>query len=411
MKKVINYKVQKEEWEQIKNEAFKKLNAKATIDGFRKGKAPRNMFERNYPGQIIMEAADMAIDKEYKRIIIEDKISPILEPKVDIVKVTDEELEVNFTFITEPVAKLGEYKNLKVKKQTVKVTKEEVKSKIDTLLKGYAELIVKEDGEVQKDDIAIINFEGFKDGIAFDGGKGENYSLEIGSNTFIPGFEDGVIGMKKGETKDLNLTFPSEYGVEDLAGKEVVFKVTVNEIKTKVLPEYNDELVQMLKQEGVTTTEQFEEFLKENLKKQKEADSERNYTNECVAKAVENATVEVPQIMIDEETDRMVEDFKNRLAQQGFSFEMYSQMTGTDEEALRGQMAADAVNQVKTRLVLDAVANEKEIEVTEERIEEEYNTIAARYSMEVEKVKELIPAENLAYDLRLQAAIEVVKTK
>ena len=170
MKKVINYKVQKEEWETLKDQAFKKLNAKATIDGFRKGKAPRNMFERNYPGQIIMEAADVAVDKEYKRIITEDQILPILEPKVDIVKVTDEELEVNFTFITEPTVKLGEYKNLKVKKGTAKVTKDEVNTRIDNLLKDYAELVVKEEGTVENGDVAVIDFEGFKDDVAFEGG-------------------------------------------------------------------------------------------------------------------------------------------------------------------------------------------------------------------------------------------------
>ena len=218
MKQVINFKAQKEDWEKAKTQAFNKLNAKSKIDGFRPGKAPRSIFERNYPGQIVMEAADVAIDKEYKRIIIEDKILPILEPKVDLVKVNDNELEVNFTFITEPEVKLGEYKNLGVKKETVKVTKEEVKEKIDNLLRGYAEFVVKEKGKVESGDIAIIDFEGFKEGVAFEGGKGENYSLEIGSNTFIPGFEDGVAGMKKGETKDLNLTFPKDYGAEDLAG-------------------------------------------------------------------------------------------------------------------------------------------------------------------------------------------------
>ena len=230
MKKVVNYKAQKEEWEKAKDEAFKKISPKHKVNGFRAGKAPRNVFERNFPGQIMMEAADILVDKEYQKILSEGKILPILEPKIDIVKVNDNELEVNFTFILEPEVKLGEYKNLGLKKENVKVSKEEVDQKIEALLKEYTELVIKEDGTVAEGDIAIIDFEGFKDGIAFEGGKGENYSLEIGSKTFIPGFEEGIIGMKKGEEKDISLTFPEEYQEPSLAGQKVIFKVKVNEI-------------------------------------------------------------------------------------------------------------------------------------------------------------------------------------
>ena len=190
MKKVVNYKVKKEDWEKAKDKAFHKLNAKHRIDGFRLGKAPRDVFEKKFPGQMVMEAADIVIDDEYRRLLIEEKIMPVMEPKVDLVKVTDDELEVNFTFILEPEVALGEYKNLKVKKETVKVTADEVKARIDNLLKEYAELVVKDGGKVENGDIAIIDFEGYKDGVPFDGGKGNNYSLEIGSHTFIPGFEE-----------------------------------------------------------------------------------------------------------------------------------------------------------------------------------------------------------------------------
>ena len=409
---VLKVTVEGEAWSNAQDKAFKKLAGKISLPGFRAGKVPTAMAKKYISTQeILMNAVDVVATEALVSGVTEHQIQMIARPELDVEAIDEKAVTLVFNLQVKPEVTLGEYTNLGIKKESTRVLKKDVEAEITRLQERYAELELKEEGTVENGDTAVIDFEGFKDGVAFDGGKGDNYPLVIGSGSFIPGFEEQVIGMATGETKDLEVTFPENYQEPTLAGQPVVFKVTVNEIKTKVLPEYNDELVQMLKQEGVTTTEQFEEFLKENLKKQKEADSERNYTNECVAKAVENATVEVPQIMIDEETDRMVEDFKNRLAQQGFSFEMYSQMTGTDEEALRGQMAADAVNQVKTRLVLDAVANEKEIEVTEERIEEEYNTIAARYSMEVEKVKELIPAENLAYDLRLQAAIEVVKTK
>lgn len=409
---VLKVTVEGEAWSNAQDKAFKKLAGKISLPGFRAGKVPTAMAKKYISTQeILINAVDVVATEALVSGVTEHQIQMIARPELDVEAIDEKAVTLVFNLQVKPEVTLGEYTNLGIKKESTRVLKKDVEAEITRLQERYAELELKEEGTVENGDTAVIDFEGFKDGVAFDGGKGDNYPLVIGSGSFIPGFEEQVIGMATGETKDLEVTFPENYQEPTLAGQPVVFKVTVNEIKTKVLPEYNDELVQMLKQEGVTTTEQFEEFLKENLKKQKEADSERNYTNECVAKAVENATVEVPQIMIDEETDRMVEDFKNRLAQQGFSFEMYSQMTGTDEEALRGQMAADAVNQVKTRLVLDAVANEKEIEVTEERIEEEYSTIAARYSMEVEKVKELIPAENLAYDLRLQAAIEVVKTK
>ena len=271
MKKVINYKAQKEDWEQAKTKAFNKLNANHKVDGFRKGKTPRAIFERNYPGQIVMEAADILIDQEYRRLIVEDKILPILEPKVDVVKVTDEELEVNFTFITEPEVTLGEYKNLKVKKESVKVTKEEVQTKVESLLKNYAELVVKEEGEVENGDTAVIDFEGFKDDVAFDGGKGENYSLEIGSNTFIPGFEDGIVGMKKGEVKDLTLTFPEDYGSKDLAGQEVVFKVKVNEIKSKIIPELDKDFFEDLGMENISTKEELEAEKRNQRRKRKES--------------------------------------------------------------------------------------------------------------------------------------------
>ena len=214
MKKEINYKVSGKEWSEACDKAFTKLNAKRRIDGFRQGKAPRGMFEKKFPGEIVMEAANNLIDKKYREIIMDKELKPVIEPKVNILKLDDSLLEVNFTVISEPSVKLGKYKDLGVKKGTVKVSQDEIKNRID--------------GCVSVGDVAVIDFEGFKDGVAFDGGKGENYSLEIGSNTFIPGFEDGVCGMKKGESKDIKLTFPKEYGVSDLAGRDVIFKVTVN---------------------------------------------------------------------------------------------------------------------------------------------------------------------------------------
>lgn len=410
MKKVINYKVQKEEWETLKNEAFKKLNAKATIDGFRKGKAPRNVFEKNYPGQIVMEAADVAIDKEYKRIIMEDKILPVLEPKVDIVKVTDETLEVNFTFITEPEVKLGEYKNLKVKKETVKVTKEEVKEKIDNLLRSYAELVVKESDTVESGDLAIIDFEGFKDGVAFDGGKGENYSLEIGSNTFIPGFEDGVIGMKKGETKDLNLTFPSDYGMEDLAGKEVVFKVTVNEIKTRVVPELDKEFFEDLGMEDINTKEELEAKMKEEIKVEKEEKAEHAYVDALLEKATSNMEIEIDDEIVEYEAESMYHDFMHRMSHQGITEEIYLQYANTTKEDIVSHMKEEASRRLKNSYLLNAIINEEKIEVTEEEAKKEVKEMAIKYNMTEEDVeKSLGGITSVIYDLKVRRAIDLMK--
>ena len=410
MKQVINFKAQKENWEEAKDKAFNKLNSKSKIDGFRPGKAPRNIFERNYPGQITMEAADILIDQEYRRIITEDKILPIIEPKIDIVKITDEELEVNFTFITEPKVELGEYKNLKIKKPTVKVTKEEVNNKIDNLLKGYAELIVKENDTVENNDIAVIDFEGFKDDIAFEGGKGENYSLEIGSNTFIPGFEDGVIGMKKGETKDLKLTFPKDYGQTDLAGKEVIFKVTVNEIKTKVVPELNEEFFEDLNMEDIKTKEDLEKKMKEEIKHQKEHEAEHKYIDDLLDQATSNMKIDLDEELIDYETNHMYSDFMNKMAMQGINEEIYLQYAGTTKEDIMNHMKEEATKRLKNSYLLNAIIQEEKIELKDSEIDKEIEKIANEHHISIEEViKAFGSKEALSYDLKVQKAIELMK--
>ena len=380
MKKVINYKVQKEEWLKAQEEAFKKLNAKATIDGFRKGKATRSIFERNFPGKIVMEAADKLVDKEYKRIIMESQILPILEPKVDIVKVSDEEFEANFTFITEPEVKLGEYKNLKVKKASVKVTKEEVQEKIDGILRNYAELIVKEDGATQNGDVAVIDFEGFKDGVAFDGGKGDNYSLEIGSNSFIPGFEEGVIGMKKGETKDLNLTFPEEYHAEDLG------------------------------MEDVNTKEELESKMKDEIKADKEQKAEHEYIDALLEKAVSNMIIELDEEIVDAEAESMYNDFMHHMSHQGITEEIYLQYAGTTKEDIISRMKEEAEKRLKNSYLLNAIIKEEKIEVAKEEALEEIKEIAIKHNMTEEDVTNSLGGiEAMIYDLKVRKAVDLMK--
>lgn len=410
MKKVVNYKAQKEDWEKAKDQAFKKISPKYKVDGFRKGKAPRNIFERNFPGQIVMEAADILVDQEYKRILTEGKILPILEPKIDVVKVNDDELEVNFSFILEPSVTLGEYKNLGVKKETVKVSKEEVQQKIDELLKNYTELVIKEDGAVENGDVAVIDFEGFKDGVAFEGGKGENYSLEIGSHSFIPGFEEGIIGMKKGEEKDLTLTFPEEYQEESLAGKEVVFKVKVNEIKTKEVPELDKDFFEDLGMEDVKTKEDLEKKMKEEIKAQKEEEAEKKYVDALLEKAVSNMTIELDEEIIDAEAEAMYNDFMSHMSAQGITEELYLKYAGTTKEDIVNHMKKEAEVRLKNSYLLNAIIKEEQIEADEKEALDQIKDLAKKYNMTEEDVKSSLGGDDaVKYDIKVRKAIDLMK--
>ena len=410
MKKVVNYKAQKEDWEKAKDQAFKKISPKYKVDGFRKGKAPRNIFERNFPGQIVMEAADILIDQEYKRILTEGKILPILEPKIDVVKVNDDELEVNFSFILEPTVTLGEYKNLEVKKENVKVSKEEVQQKINELLKNYTELVIKEEGTVEEGDIAVIDFEGFKDDVAFDGGKGENYSLEIGSHSFIPGFEEGIIGMKKGEEKDLTLTFPEEYQEESLAGKEVVFKVKVNEIKTKEVPELDKDFFEDLGMEDVKTKEDLEKKMKEEIKVQKEEEAEKKYIDALLEKAVSNMTIELDEEIIEAEAEAMYNDFMNHMSAQGITEELYLKYARTTKEDIVDHMKKEAEVRLKNSYLLNAIIKEEQIEADEKEALAQIKDLAQKYNMTEEDVKSSLGGEDsVKYDIKVRKAIDLMK--
>lgn len=413
MKKVVNYKVKKEEWDKAKDAAFKHISSKYKVDGFRPGKAPRHLFEKNYPGKIMMEAADELVDKEYKRLLLEEKIAPILEPKIDIVKLSEEELEVNYTFILEPTVKLGKYKNLGIKKEKVKATKEEVQARIDDLLKDYAELVVKDDkSKVEKGDIAIINFEGFKDGVAFDGGKGENYSLEIGSNTFIPGFEDGIIGMKKGETKDLNLTFPKDYGVDDLSGKEVVFKVTVNEIKNKVIPELNKEFFEDLGMENIKNETDLRKEMTEEIEKSKEKEAERKYNDALLEKACETMEIDLEDELIEAETEAMYKDFMNGMAARGINEDLYLQYAKTTKEDIKSHMKAEATKRLKNSYLLEEVIKKEKIKATDKEVKEEISKIAIEYNMTEEEVKSQIGGERaMIHEVEVRKALEIMKSE
>ena len=410
MKKVINYKVEGEQWTNAQDKAFEKLNKTAKIDGFRPGHAPKNIFIKKYGEQeILLEAADELIKEKYSDILVKDKIMPVVEPKVEPVSITKDAMEVNFTFVVKSEVKLGEYKDLKVKKETVKVTKEEIEHEIEHFLEHYAE-VEEKDGKIEFGDTAIIDFEGFKDGVAFQGGKGENYSLEIGSNTFIPGFEEGLIGLKKGEEKDLELTFPDNYMSEDLKGQKVIFKVKINDVKTRVIPELDKEFFEDLNMEGITNKEELAKMMEEQIKVDKESRAENKFIDEVLEAAAKNMTVELDEELISEEQERMYEDFLDKLAMQGLTEDIYLKYANTTKEDMLKEMHPEAEKRVKYRYLLEAVIKEEKIKTTDKEAEKEAEEYAKKYNITKEEfIKQIGNLDVLKYELNMRKAIDVMK--
>ena len=408
MKEEIKFSVKGIEWEKLQDEAFEKVNKKAKIDGFRPGKAPRNIYEKKYGKQdILFEAADMAIKKEYEKIMQDDKIMPVIEPKVDLVKCDDKELEVNFIFVLEPKVELGEYTNLGVKKDKVKVSKEEVKERIDALLNEYADLEVK-DGSVCDGDIAIIDFKGMKDGVVFEGGTAENYSLTIGSKTFIPGFEEAIIGMNKGEEKDIDLTFPEDYMAEELKGQKVVFKVKVNEIKTRVVPKLDKDFFEDLGMEGVNSKEELEKEITHELEHQKEHEIEHIYEEKCLDKAASNMKVDICSELIDDEVEHMYSEFIQRMQMQGISEEMYYEYTKAKKEDITSQMKDDAEKRIKYRYLLKEIIKKEKIKVSDKEAKDRVKEMSKMYGVSEDVILKEVSLENIKFDNMYQKALDLV---
>ena len=378
-------KIEGEEWEKAQDDAFKKRNKNAKIDGFRPGKAPKDVFIKHYGKEsLYFDAADALLNTAYQKMLEKEKVVPVVEPQVDIKSIDEKGIEYVFTVITKPEVKIKKYKNLGVKKDAVKVSKEEVDHEVEHLLDRYTELVTKEKGKVESGNVAVIDFEGFKDGKAFEGGKGENYSLEIGSNTFIPGFEDAVIGMKAGEEKDINVTFPEDYGEKSLAGAPVVFKVKVNEIKEKQKRELDKDFFEDLAMDGVDSKESLEKSIKDTIKARKEVDAENKYVDDLLAKVAENTEVEIPEEMIDDEIHRLIHRFEEQLRMQGISLDLYYEFTKTTHEDLHNQMGDEAKKNVLYRLILEELVKVEKVEVTLEDGEAEADKLAAKYNMKKE---------------------------
>ena len=406
----LNYEITGQEWQTAINNAWTKVSKSVKIDGFREGKVPRNVYEEKY-GKIALykEAVDSSLNEVYVKLLTESKLEPVIAPTVDIMDVTDEKATIKFTVTTAPEVEIKSYKNLGVKMDSTEVTEEELNTEIDKILTQYAELVVKE-GKVESGDTAIIDYEGKKDGVAFEGGTASNHELKIGSNSFIPGFEDGVIGMSVGEVKDIELTFPEEYHSEELKGAKVVFTVTLNEVKTEVKPELNEEFFMDLGMDDVKNEEQLRSFIKENLELKKKSEVENKFIDEVIKAISKDMKVEIPTGMIDEEVNRIMDEFKERLQLQHLNIEDYYKWTGGSEEVLRTTVEPEAKSRVESRLILNEIIKLENLTASSEEIEKRTEELAIHYNMTKEELTKQFGDKNiLEYEVKIKKAIEVLK--
>ncbi|MET3697355.1 trigger factor [Bacillus oleivorans] len=390
------------------DQAFKKVVKQINVPGFRKGKMPRAIFEKRFGVEsLYQDALDIILPEAYSKAVEEMNIEPVDRPEIDIEQIEKgSPLVFKATVTVKPEVKLGEYKGLEVTQLEREVTDEDVQNELKKIQEQHAELSVREEGAAETGDTVIIDFEGFVDGEAFEGGKAENYSLELGSNSFIPGFEEQLIGVEAGAEKDVEVTFPEEYHASELAGKPAVFKVKVHEIKTKVLPELDDEFAVDVDEE-VETLDALKEKIKNRLKEQKEQDADQHLRDTVVEKAADNAEIDIPEAMITTETDRMIQEFGQRLQMQGLNLELYYQFSGQDEAALREQMKEEAENRVRINLVLEAIANAENLEASEEDIEKELESMSSQFNLAVDQIKTALGnLDGLKADIKIKKAIE-----
>ncbi len=387
---------------------YRKNAPKMNIPGFRRGKAPRHIIEKMYGSAVFYdEALDNLLPEAYEKALGETKLDAVSRPELDIVSIDDNGVCLKAAVWVKPEVEISEYKGLSVDREAVNVTEEDILKEIDLTRERNARMLTVEDRAAADGDTAVIDFEGFADGVAFEGGKGENYSLRLGSGSFIPGFEDQVIGHKPGEEFDINVTFPEEYGAENLAGKAAVFKIKLHEIKVKELPELDDEFVKDVSE--FNTVDEYKEDVKKHLTERREAQEDNKVENALIKALLENTAVDIPQCMIDSEIDGYVRDYEYRLRSQGGNLDMYFKYTGMTMEQLRENFKADAEKQVKTRLALGKVAKAEKIKALKKDLDAEYKKIASGYNVDVETVKTSIPAESISEDIVLRKAVDFIK--
>ena len=403
----ITVEIGKEEFEAALTKAYLKVKKSIQVPGFRKGKAPRKIVEAMYGAQVFYEDAIEEIFPDiYTAAVVDQQIKAVGQPSIANME-TPEEGGVVLTVATElyPEVTLGQYKGLEVPKAEATVTDEEVEAEVDRLAQQNAR-IATVDRPAQKGDTVVLDFEGFVDGAAFEGGKGENHSLELGSGQFIPGFEDQLVGVSAGESKDVVVTFPEKYGAKDLAGKEATFKCTVHEVKEKSLPEKDDEFAKDVSE--FDTLDELRADIRARALKEKEDGIRSAFENACVAKAVENMTAEIPACMIEEQLDKQIEEFGYQLQRNGMSMDDYVKMLGGDTSRLRDTFRPMAENNVKANVLIAQIIDEEKIEVSDEEVEAEVAKLAEQYKMEADKVKEYLPVESIKSDLSYRKAVKLI---
>lgn len=406
----LKVQIEDEAWKQAQDKAFNKIAQKVEIKGFRKGQAPKNMIRQHVSEQqILMEAVELVAQDALVNAVKEHDVELIDRPELGFDTIDENTCILKFTCPVKPDVTLGQYKDLGYHIDEIVISDEEIEKELKMLQDQKADLEIKEDGVVENGDTVVIDFEGFKDGIPFDGGKAENYDLVIGSGAFIPGFEDQLIGMKSEEEKEINVTFPENYHAEDLKGQAVTFKVKVHEIKFKVLPEIDEEFIADLKLKDVKTLDELKEYIRKAHYDHKENELVNKATEEVLNKVSDNATVKVPEVMINQEVDDMVRNYEQRLMGQGLTLDQYLKFAKQTRDEFKETLKADAEKKVKLTLVLEEIAKVEKVEVSDEEVEEEYKKMAELYGMTVEEIKKYITAEQTRHDVSLRKALDIIK--
>nr|WP_300129536.1 trigger factor [uncultured Butyricicoccus sp.] len=405
----LTIEISAEELDAGKEQAYKKNRNRITVPGFRKGKAPRKMIESLYGDGVFFEdALNICYPKAYEAALEQSGIKAVAPADVDVSEMTEDGAVVLVCKVSvEPEVTLGDYKGLSVEKEEAKVLVADVKAELDRMAQRLART-QEVTRAAKKNDTVVIDFEGFVDGVAFEGGKGENYDLKLGSGTFIPGFEDQLIGTKAGEEKDVVVTFPEEYHAKELAGKEATFKCTVHEVKETILPAIDDEFAKDVS-EKAETLDELKKEVKERLLAQKSETFERDYEEALLTAVIDNMQAEIPEAMIEVQLDNVVQDFGYRLQMQGMKLEQYAQMNGMDMAQFRGMFRPQAERQVKVRLALQKIVELENLDVTEAEIDEKYKELAEQYGMDTERVKKVLPVDTITSDMKLDKAIALIK--
>ena len=389
------------------NRAFQKQKNRIALPGFRKGKVTRKMAETFYgKGFLYEDALDLCYSKAVEDAIAESGLDVVGTKSADIKEIGEDGVELTIEVYVKPEVEVQAYKELKATKKKVEATEEEISAKIDELVKRNARISAVEDRAAQDGDIAVIDFEGFVDGVAFEGGKGENYELKLGSGTFIPGFEDQIVGHNVEDEFDVNVTFPHEYA-EELADKAAVFKVKLHEIKVEEFPDVDDEFAQDAA--DCDTVDDLKKQLADEIKKEKEDANDHEIRTQLFEKLVENTVVDLPPVMVDSEIENQIRDMDYRLSSQGMNFQTYLQYMGMDLDSYKEQMRPEAEKAVKLRLALETVAATEGIEITEEELDAEYAKYAEQYKMEKEQIQKIIPVDGLKKDMAVERAIQVIR--